>query len=1342
MDLCRRLSENVGAMSAEIFYTRFNMTGDDQFYAEFTFEEMKQIHRLQGMDQWPLMLRVDCASPIRFCMVCLKPLPSSDSLGKNRARVVAATSEVRKMLHSSFPSKEDRASIDVAMSVFPTIAIFMYRLPPSTAISVINDGHNRNKKRKSSFKSIFDVRGRSLPECVAAINYFREDTHTQVVWLSTTPKAPPQESSHVIWRKMGLSTFLLCMLIKQHTGIGDGAMDHSCLSLQASTEKQEEAMNFYLKLGFVRVDDSDNGITNTSTGFQEAVKTSPEVWVTAETQLMTLLQLYKGRLFFPDQTIDLSESLSPSPLGTDWRSYHYAEFPWKFESLRKIEACLIARPILKSLSLESLPDVDRPLLPLKTVSQMSGTILGQRRVSFDSTEWLSTQDIQFLFAFLMRNPMSRSGFIHVLGPAITQHISLLMEKCMDGIVSGVPTPEELLCYDMNYPYIQKYLDSRLDIMQHKFLVFVFNVNENHWVSVVVVNPNLVFGRYLNNEEYVDNKKGCVGEDEISGWCVLDSLHGVCNENGLKGTLDTTLEEPYGFRLFLNMCSSILKDMKQKKGDGSTTNIAYEEPFGSYKDCDGTAQFPRFDFACSSIIKQSTTYDCGLAAVANSMAFVKQLQDVKFSPLTMKRVQSKGVSFVLKEQVFSLQPFWEQVHRDCRKTKQVTTRNSTQLLKLMRDEYVEVVDKVACQCVTDQRCYDQVLNVLSARGLKSSDDSSTSPDDRKPMAIDLTEAASMRKDSSTSPDDSKPSAIDLTESASMREAASAMTLLRESDSGRKSAVVKLDFEEGSPNSAKLEEQSDKQMSAVTGGMKRKRTIDTETVCLAGDLCRLFDVNVVCQGEQLNGSACCKCKGTFHHVCLFSFQGCMYCTNCYKTSVVSQCSAETLFEDLFVIDPSVANGVATHTIKDLINFTNRFFKESGLEMTVRQFYEWRNKCQQSARKQSLRKQKCNKAEREKRAQMMSLFNFTKQKYEKVMKLAKEEWVLCTDGVVNALRYSRTANHFVARFRYKNGGQCIEQQLSVTDDWVMDTYGKEIAKKLIDREDHDGFMTTKTQDGVLTGIPLDKRKITRVKYYPPSFFHKTSKTGCDKVTDEVCAKEMWRGMLSDGTVHNITEEAVIEQFGRRFVKECKALGNRKFVPIPVGNCKSSVIAMMPHLRCENAPPVQFQQGQSASCVVSSLASAFYHTSIPTLVRVARILQKQSSRVSGSSIGLKTAKCIVEEHVRWLQPKRIPRNFNWEKDITQYMFVVGVIKDSTGCCQHAVTIFRNWIYDSNEPFALPLSKESLDCCTWDIQDGAVDVASSFVGFCEGWIFQTMRTDMRKVLDDICAPATRKLDL
>jgi hypothetical protein len=74
--------------------------------------------------------------------------------------------------------------------------------------------------------------------------------------------------------------------------------------------------------------------------------------------------------------------------------------------------------------------------------------------------------------------------------------------------------------------------------------------------------------------------------------------------------------------------------------------------------------------------------------------------------------------------------------------------------------------------------------------------------------------------------------------------------------------------------------------------------------------------------------------------------------------------------------------------------------------------------------------------------------------------------------------------------------------------------------------------------------------------------------------------------------------------------------------------------------------------------------------------------------------------------------------------------MKDSTGSCQHAVTIFQNWIYDSNEPFALPLCRESLDICTWIITDEKVEDDSTFVCFVNGWIFQEATSKKHKLLD------------
>jgi hypothetical protein len=341
-----------------------------------------------------------------------------------------------------------------------------------------------------------------------------------------------------------------------------------------------------------------------------------------------------------------------------------------------------------------------------------------------------------------------------------------------------------------------------------------------------------------------------------------------------------------------------------------------------------------------------------------------------------------------------------------------------------------------------------------------------------------------------------------------------------------------------------------------------------------------------------------------------------------------------------------------------------------------------------------------------------------------------------VVKALHYRAKDKQFVAKVHYKKGTCVIEDQMTVPDDWIIDTYGKDLANKLIDRAEHDEFILPVDEDGMLVMIKVDQRKIIRVKYHPPKYVHKTDGRGKDHVTNEVRAKGFWKGLLHDGQVLPIAEEAVTGQFGRQFMEECKGLGARKFVSIPVGSCRSSVMQIFPQLRCEKAPPVKFMQGQMDRCVFNSLASAFHHTAIPDLVIVADILQSKANRQFGGTKAINTVMHIVADNVKWLQPKRLPKTFNWENDINDYMFVLGVIKDSTNSCQHAITIFRNWIYDSNEPYALPLSKESLDCCTWAIRDGAIDNASLFVRFCEGWIFKEQETKKKKVLDMCAAPA------
>ena len=194
-------------------------------------------------------------------------------------------------------------------------------------------------------------------------------------------------------------------------------------------------------------------------------------------------------------------------------------------------------------------------------------------------------------------------------------------------------------YLSNLADIQKYIDTRLDIFEHKFLVFVCNVNDTHWISVVVVNALLVFDPYLNKGKEDSGRNGVLGDEDFAGWCVLNSTERSKEkqQHGFQGTLHTRNNDAYGVRLFLNICASYLKAKMENKGEGRQQNkFHYEEPFGAFTEKLGTEEFPQFNYDCPTILQQLTVYDCGLAVVANSMAFVKHSKKLKFMKANMKR----------------------------------------------------------------------------------------------------------------------------------------------------------------------------------------------------------------------------------------------------------------------------------------------------------------------------------------------------------------------------------------------------------------------------------------------------------------------------------------------------------------------------------------------------------------------------------------------------------------------------------------------------------------------------------------------------------------------------------
>jgi hypothetical protein len=125
-------------------------------------------------------------------------------------------------------------------------------------------------------------------------------------------------------------------------------------------------------------------------------------------------------------------------------------------------------------------------------------------------------------------------------------------------------------------------------------------------------------------------------------------------------------------------------------------------------------------------------------------------------------------------------------------------------------------------------------------------------------------------------------------------------------------------------------------------------------------------------------------------------------------VSQCETGTLFEDLLQSkERAKAQSGPTHTESDLIKHVDNYLKALKMPLSTKQFYKWIERGRVVLR---------TKGDKKKKAMICANSQFNKNKYKKIIELAKEDWLLSTDGVVKALRYDKQVKQFVAKVHYK--------------------------------------------------------------------------------------------------------------------------------------------------------------------------------------------------------------------------------------------------------------------------------------------------------------------------------------
>jgi hypothetical protein len=226
------------------------------------------------------------------------------------------------------------------------------------------------------------------------------------------------------------------------------------------------------------------------------------------------------------------------------------------------------------------------------------------------------------------------------------------------------------------------------------------------------------------------------------------------------------------------------------------------------------------------------------------------------------------------------------------------------------------------------------------------------------------------------------------------------------------------------------------------------------------------------------------------------------------------------------------------------------------------------------------------------------------------------------------------------------------------------------------------------------------------------------------ETVVPAKWWAQLADGH-HKITQQEDLEAlFGARYIAEVMARGkshssNSKFIDVPVGAVREPRRLTCPSLCVPGAPVVFYQQGIHDTCVFSSMAAALYFAGAK---KAANQIQNAAPGMVGCNVQSmfhSLVRRIRTTEVKFLSVSKLSPSFDWKNDLKDNMILVGSLEGSDGSVHHAVTLFRGWLFDSNETHALPLTKQALDFCTQTEEEMTMTgCASTFCRFKHGTIY------------------------
>ena len=363
------------------------------------------------------------------------------------------------------------------------------------------------------------------------------------------------------------------------------------------------------------------------------------------------------------------------------------------------------------------------------------------------------------------------------------------------------------------------------------------------------------------------------------------------------------------------------------------------------------------------------------------------------------------------------------------------------------------------------------------------------------------------------------------------------------------------------------------------------------------------------------------------------------------------------------------------------------------------------------------------------------------------------------VTGLRYISATKKFVAKIVHKRHPldderitvqrkkelETYSSEIEVSHDWVFNQSGFDdsVIQHVLDMHSNAGFFDVPAT----TEIEINGKKIVRVAFVPKAKRNILDVAAISKLkvpedklppkrrdgdtiiistsprkkqsmpTKLITVPEHFRAQFVGGVTSILTESELAQHFSEKFINEVKKCQHhKKFVDVPVGDCKASHLHRYPHLfrLSALAPTIKYVQSNNEDlCVSNSLVSALFN--IGFRAQAEEIVKFGKREVAGGTVDalekvVKFASTILPQ---WLQLRKKPSNFDWNT-INENTVFVGVLYASDGSSSHAISIHGSYIYDANEENALPLCQEALDYCT-----STATVKSTFLFFRRGFLFQ-----------------------